>query len=217
MDIGKFLKGFADIVLVKNIMYNNKVFYKKAGAVLGFIASVLVVGFVFFQITLSPVVEQEIIEAKRVNTLVTGDPEAGKSGFFYFMIYPHQANPSSAYASNLSTSNAYEYATSGDVACTGETPFNTPFDIVVKVGVNVTDGWNTTSNKWDNNYMWCLLTCSNLSIASNTNMSEIEIKNTSSYRWMHYYLNNGGSGYTISEGQKFDVTDVQLWVKRLVS
>jgi len=147
---------------------------------------------------------------------VTGDPVAGQSGFFYFTVWTHQADPGSAYANNLTYTNGYEYATSGDVVATGETPFNTAFDIVLKVGVNVSDGWNTTESRWDEAYQWLTLTCADLSIEADTNMTEIQIANTSTYAWYQYYLNNGGAGYTINEGEHFNVTSCKFWVKRLV-
>lgn len=157
------------------------------------------------------------MKEKRIPFLVTGDADpGGATGFFYFMIYPHQAAPGTAYKSNLSNASAYEYSDSGNAVCTGETPYGTTFDIVVKVGVTSADGKNTTTNLWDNNYMWVTLTCSALSIGANTNMTELEIYNNTGYRYMQYYLNNGGAGYTITEGQSFNVTSVKFWVKRIV-
>jgi hypothetical protein len=154
---------------------------------------------------------------QRVPTLITGDANPGdNSGFFYFMIYPHQASPGTAYATNLSNATAYEYSDSGNVSATGETPYSTTFDIVLKVGITDEDGQWTRNNTWNPDYAWMLLTCADLGIGADTNMTEIEIANTSTYCWRHYYLNNGGSGYTIIEGQNFNITSVKYYVQRIV-
>lgn len=164
-----------------------------------------------------PFIEQKIIEAKRIPTLVTGDGNPGdNSGLFYFMIYPHQAVPSTAYASNLSNASAYEFSDVGNTSCTGETKYGTTFDIVVKVGVTDDDGKNTTTGFFDNSYLWVTLSCADLSIGANTNMTEIQLGNISSYGWYQYYLNNGGSGYTVTEGQSFNITSTKYWVMRIV-
>ena len=140
--------------------------------------------------------------------MADGDPGSGVSGFFYAMIYPHQADPGTAYASNLSNASAYEYTDSVNSSMTGETPFSTTFDVVIKWGWNATHDWNSTGSVWEDSWVWLVTTCSVLSISANTNMTELEIANaTGSYRYMHYYLNNGGAGYTISQSQKFNFTD----------
>jgi hypothetical protein len=146
-----------------------------------------------------------------------GDPGAGKSGFFYKMVYPHQALPNTAYASNLSNATAYEYSDTGDNgACTGETPYLTTSDIVVKVGVNGTDGYNATTTAWDNSFVWVNITCADLSIGL-TDMSEVQIGTSgTTYRWMQYYVNNGGVGYQIDVGDHFNITSVKMGVMRPV-
>jgi len=180
-----------------------------------FIASML-----FVAIVMQPVVENEIItveevEVKREPTLITGDADPGdNSGFFYAMIYPHQASPGTAYASNLSNSSAYEYADCGNCSMTGETPHSTTFDIVVKVGITDEDGYN--SSGWQMGWTWMLMTCADLSIGADTNMSEVHIGNSSTYAWNHYYLNNGGSGYTIVENEAFNITSAKYYVQRIV-
>ena len=200
---GKYINNDAEYIYVIPVVFN------------GAYNSCFVVLFLSLD-AFSPVVERIVFEKRKV-VLAVGDPAAGESGFFYYMVYPHQAAPAVAYASNLSTASAYEYATSGTVSCTGETPFGTAFDLVVKVGVNVTDGWNTTDSRWDDSFVWCTLSCADLGVGADTNMTEYQIANNSGYRWMQYVLNNGGVGYTIVEGQSFNVTSVKQWVKRLVT
>ena len=47
-------------------------------------------------------------------------------------------------------------------------------------------------------------------------MTEQFIGNSTNYAWYHYYFNNAGSGYTITEGQSFNVTGVKFYVQRIV-
>jgi len=196
-------------------MKNEKKNSLKAGMLLTMFAVAFVAGIMMLS-SVTDVVEHHIyVERKMV--LVTGDGDPGdNSGFFYFMIYPHQADPGTAYASNLSNATAYEYSDSINTSATGETPYSTAFDIVIKVGCTDEDGYNTTSSAWDDSYMSMTLTCADLSIGGDTSMTEIQIVNHSSYRWMHYYLNNGGSGYTINEGESFNITSAKYYVNRIV-
>lgn len=187
----------------------------KAGGLL----SLIIIGAIasgVYLFSVSNIVEEQISE-QRVPASVTGDADPGdNSGFFYFMIYPHQADPGTAYATNLSNATAYEYSDSGNTSATGETPFETTFDIVLKVGVTNEDGQWTSNSTWNDAYMWINLTCADLSISADTDMNETEIANTSSYRWMHYWLNNNGAGYTVAEGASFNVTSVKFYVQRIV-
>jgi hypothetical protein len=186
----------------------------KAGTLLTCFVIAAIAGMMIVSNIQEPIMKQ--LSVQRQPTLVTGDgdPGAGVSGFFYFMIYPHQAVPATAYASNLSNATAYEFSDVGNASCTGETPSGTTFDIVVKVGVDDSDGENGTV--WMDSWTWCLITCADLSIGANTNMTEIQLANTSEYAWYQYYMNNGGAGYTIAEGQAFNVTSVKLYVNRIV-
>lgn len=181
-----------------------------------FVLVAMTVAVFFVLASLEEPITHKNIEVARVKVLVTGDadPGAGNSGFYYFMIYPHSADPGTDYATNLSNATAYEFSDIGNTSCTGETPYNTAFDIVLKVGVNDTDGLNMSSSAWDDDYIWLTLTCSDLSIGADTNMTEIEIDNTASYRWMHYYLNNGGVGYQIVLGEHFNVSSCKFYVMR---
>lgn len=190
---------------------------RKVGLVLGFCfaltATVLYLGFIIGQ----PVIENKLMPEHREPMLVTGDADPGdNSGFFYFMIYPHQADPATAYASNLSNATAYEFSDVGNTTCTGETPYSTTFDIAIKVGATNEDTYYTANQTKNDAWNWCLLTCADLGIGADTNMSQICIGNNTDYVWYHYYLNNGGAGYTITEGQSFNITAVKYYVQRIV-
>ena len=200
-------------------MVNKKTGFLKAAVPFGLLFVGVVVGMLYLSTIQEPIIEQAV-HMRRVPTLVTGDgnPGDGVTGFFYYAAYPHQADPGTAYASNLSNATAYEYSDTGDNnACTGWTPYATTFDLVVKVGVNNSDGYNITAAAWDDTYMWMNLTCANLTIGADTDMTEIEIAAQGTvYRYMHYYLNNGGAGYTIDVGDKYNVTSVKFGVLRPV-
>ena len=188
----------------------------KAGGLLSLIVIGAIVGGIYLFSVNDAVVEYEV-EAQKVPTQVTGDADPGdNSGFFYFQIRPHEADPETAYATNQSNATAYEYSDSGNVSATGETPFETTFDILIKVGVTDEDGQWSSNNTWNDAYMWLNLTCADLSISADTDMNETEIANTSSYRWMHYWLNNAGAGYTITEGESFNITSAKYYVMRIV-
>jgi len=160
-------------------------------------------------------VQDVVFEHERSNQLIAladGNPGAGVGGFFYFMYYPHQAVPGTAYASNLSNATAYEFSDTVNASLTGETPYATTFDLVIKWGYNSSQDWNSTGSNWEDAWVWITCTNADISIGADTNMTEIEIANTSaSYRWMHYYMNNGGAGYTITHGQSCNTTSVKPW------
>jgi hypothetical protein len=199
---------------------NNHSIFKagKFGLLITVIAIGFIVGMLYSSSIQDPIIKQSYV--KRIATRVTGDgdPGAGKSGFFYMMIYPHQALPNAAYAVNLSNATAYEFSDTGDNnACDKETPYLTTFDIVVKVGVNNTDGYNASTPAWDNSFVWVNITCADLVIGANTDMSEVQIgASGTTYRWMQYYVNNGGVGYQIDVGDHFNITSVKMGVMRPV-
>ncbi len=193
--------------------------FLKAGGLIGFIVIGLAVGSLYLA-SVSDVVEEHIVEVRKTTLIPVGDYNPGdNSGYFYFMVKNHSANPTVEYASNVTNgtinSNCYEWSDFWNTTATGETPYSTTFDIVIKTGVTNEDGQWTSNNTWNPDYNWLLLTCADLSIGADTNMTEIEIANTSSYAWYHYYDDNGGSGYTITEGQSFNITSAKFYVQRI--
>ena len=168
----------------------------------------------------SEVVQENVIEKMdvlREPILVTGDPDPDVTGFYYCKIYPHSGDPYNDYAVNLTNASSYEYSDVGNTTMTGETPYETTFDIVIKIGINDDDGLYTGNSSWSDGYSWMLLTCADLSIGADTNMSWVEIgTDGTDYRWIHYFLDNDGSGYTISEGASFNITSAKFYVQRVV-
>ena len=143
-----------------------------------------------------------------------GDP-GDASGLNYFMVYPHQSNPTNVYDTNLSNASAYEFSDLGNATCTGETPYSTAFDLVWKVQVTNEDGYWTDNQSRNPDYNWLLATCADLGISADTNCSEYFIANNTELAFYHYYLNNSGSGYTISEGDYFNITSSKFYVQRI--
>lgn len=191
--------------------------YVKAG---GFI-SLIAIGMICVTLYLATVndsIEESVVEIRKPTLIPVGDYNPGdNSGFFYFMVYPHQPTPATAYAENLSNTSAYEFSDSWNTSTTGETPYSTTFDLVWKVGVTDEDGQWTSNSTWNENYHWFLLTCADLSIGVDTNISKqvIEDPTGNDYAYYHYYINDGGSGYTIIEGESFNITSGKFYVQRI--
>ncbi len=166
------------------------------------------------------IIEIEEKRDKWINIGTEADPGAGVSGVKNYYIYPHQAD-TSVYDSNLTEANAYSHfdATPGlNEPLEGYPPYDTAFDIVTFVQINYTNAYNSTGGFWDKNYTRWLITCSDLGISSDTVMSESKWISTSGnsegdVAYLHFYDNNGGSGYTITHGQEVNVTSnkFQYW------
>lgn len=192
--------------------------FKTVGVVGLLIVGVVVGMFVLFQ--LSPVVVQTQVEQMRVRTwnpipIGDGPFDGENSTFLYFMNYPHQASPGTAYASNLSNSSlgggAYEFRDLLDGEMTNETPYNTPYDKVVKFVVNDTVGYNVSGSRWEDSWVRANLTCDfdYATDISDESMTIVQIANTSSLAWYHGYLNNAAAGYQITKDEKFNITEVK--------
>ena len=183
--------------------------YKKASYTVG-IFTLIAIGFVAGMLATNQVtetiVENEVIilKERKWQQVALGDPVGDDTGFCEFYHYPHEADPATAYATNLSTASAYEYITSLSGEMTGETPHSTTFDYVCKIVVNSTIGYNATNTHWETD--WVAL---NISVDYDfgtdidwTAMTLVEITNHSAKCWYNGYINNAGSGYTLSQNQK---------------
>lgn len=191
------------------------------GASMLTILAVVFVAGIFFNVQVTkPIVEQEIVdeiivkqrEWKR-NALADADPGSGNTGFMYIMVYPHQADPGTAYASNLSNATAYEYSDSTDCELTGETPWGVTVDFVKKIRINNTDGYNSSGSQWQDDWSRANISVDFdfLSDISDSAMTKVVIgTDGTTYRWYNCYINNGGSGYTITKGESFNITALTL-------
>jgi hypothetical protein len=137
------------------------------------------------------------------------DPGGTSSGFMYFMVYPHQAAPGTAYAANLSNATAYEFSDSLNTEMTGETPYSTTFDFVLKFRVNTTVGYNTSGSRWEDSWVRANITCNfdwATDISTLSSMTIIQIGNNTQFAWYHAYINNAAAGYQIGKNERFNVT-----------
>lgn len=124
-------------------------------------------------------------------------------------------------STDLSEGHASVYAHFGagaslDAALSGNVPYDTEFDIVIECQYNYTHAYNTSTPGWDVDYVKGLITCADLSIGADTEMSESTdfISNTGSTSSdtakINFYMDNGGSGYTMSHGETFNVTSFKM-------
>jgi len=139
-----------------------------------------------------------------------GNPGAGASGMLEIFIYPHDADPDTTYATNLSSASAYASRNTWNGTLTGNVPYDTEFDIVIKARYNVSHAYNTTSSAWDMAYVKALITSADLGIGADTEMSKVQTANNTDFMWVQFYMNNGGAGYTRSHGLTTNVTSVKL-------
>lgn len=164
-----------------------------------------------------PEIEETHVRSWHRIPLVLGDAPLAhnETGVSYEMSYPHQAVPATAYASNLSNATAYEFYDGLDNEMTGDTPYDTTFDLVVKVQVNATLAYNTTGSTWELDWIYANMTCADLSVGASTECVETEIGNNATYIWVHYYLQDAdggaGSGFTLTHGESFNVTEFEFW------
>jgi len=156
--------------------------------------------------------------ARGWNTIASaqeGGPSLGAAagGVLQVYVYAHQGTPGTAYATNLTNvTGALCYASANNLnaALTGNVPYATAFDLVYKIRVNVTEAYNTTSSTWMTSWVRSLITNANLGISADTAMTGVEITSTGTWMWMNFYINNGGSGYTITHGQQCNTTSYKL-------
>jgi len=178
------------------------------------LVSTLVIGLITASILMftvqEPITQTTIQEDLSWNHILgDADPGAGNSGFMYFMTYPHQGVPGTAYASNLSNATAYEYSDSIDTELTGETPHTTTFDFVMKFRVNQTVGYNVSSSTWETSWVRSNITCDfdyATDIGADSVMTIVQIATSTDYAYYHAYINNANAGYQITHDEKFNVT-----------
>ena len=184
----------------------------KEYAIKGSAVTLLTIGLVVGMLVISnsSPVPTEVVEQVRqwqkdvLHPVGDNDPGVGNSGVLRVYIYKHQANPATAYASNLTapSANVYAYGDTNNTHIGSIVPYNTAFDIVVKVRWNKTHAFNETSHVWEHSWVRGNITCAAFGLSDDA-MGEQNISGTTNdvYIWMHYYWNNAGVGETISRGQ----------------
>jgi hypothetical protein len=141
-----------------------------------------------------------------------GTVGATEGGVLQVYIWKHAAVPGTTYASNLSNASAdcYAWANTLDEAMTGNVPYDTTFDIVYKIRVNVSQAYNSTGSNWETAWVRCNITCANLAIGADSAMVGVEIVNNTDFMWMNFYVNKAAAGYTITHGQQVNITSFKL-------
>lgn len=182
--------------------------------------SCIVIGTVCGFVLLSTTDVQQIVASAGQRGWVTtasaqeGGVSLGSSngGVLQVYIYKHQASPGIAYATNLSNVSAFCYAWANNlnVAMTGNVPYGLTFDIVYKVRVNVSEAFDTIGSVWMETWVRSNITCANLGITPDTPMVGVQISNNTDWMWMNFYINNVGSGYTITNGENVFIDAYEL-------
>jgi len=158
-------------------------------------------------------VVEYVVERKAEWTHITGDGDPGgdTSGFMYGMAYPYQADPGTAYASNLSNATAYEFRDTLDGEMTGETPYDTTYDWAFKYRVNDTVAYDTVNSTWREDWVRAYLTADFTSNAdfSNIAMTIYQIGNSTDFMWFHAVIQDAdggaGTGFTITHGETYTI------------
>lgn len=171
--------------------------------------TVVVIGIISGMFILTSVLSPEVMRSWRP-VRADGNPGAGASGMVNLFIYPHSAVPGTTYATNLTTGNAYAHRNTWNGSMTGEVPYDTEFDIVVKARFNTTHAWNLTTPGWDMDYVKALITCADLGIGADTEMTAVQTASSATFVWVQFYVNNADAGYTVSHGVTTNVTSVKL-------
>ena len=164
------------------------------------------------------------LNMKGWNTIASaadGNPGTGASGVLEIFIYKHQGTPGTAYAANLSSASPDCYAARNTLngACTGNVPYATTFDIVIKCRYNVTHAYNTTGSVWEITWVKGLITCANLAVGADTALTSVttncvKIGSNATYMWVNYWISDSnagaGAGFTITHGQIVNVTSFKM-------
>lgn len=193
--------------------------YKKAGFGTGMVI-MLVIGMMFGYMAVQPQLQVDergwhVLFSGNLAQAAEADPGAGASGILEIFIVNHSAAPSDAYNENTSatiegwcTANGLGYATADDSDV--EIAYDTTFDIVVRVRGNTTHCYRT--DKFYDTDLNVTITSADLSISADTDCTRVVSSNDTGYDFIYvnFYLNNGGSGYTISKGSTAEIQNIKF-------
>lgn len=193
----------------------------------GYVFTMILIGLsvlILVATSFSPVTENNSFVSKPVSErvwelapLADADPGAGNSGFLEGRHNPYAATPLTTYNANISNATAYEFSDSINSTMTGETPYDTVFDVAHRHRFNVTDLYNSTGSTWELDWVYLNITCADLGIATAITMEEIEIVNNSEFAWVTFYIQDAdggaGTGFTITHDEKVNAT-YQLYIFR---
>jgi len=165
------------------------------------IATCIMIGFIVTMLVTTQVQETIVISIPREWRDVGGIqfPQPDASGVIITRVYPHQALPGTAYATNLTNASAYAYG-QRNTSMTGECPRNTLFDVVSTVRFNRSDIENGTV--FQLTYARMNWTCVVLGVGALTSMTAVNISDQVlgdrlEYMFVNFYDNNAGAGWSI--------------------
>ena len=207
-------------------MKDKNIFKNKAGksiGLLGLITIAFIAGILITSTSTTPFVEKEKIipiSERNIKPIPLGVAalEADTSGLLYAHIRNHTSDPTSSNAfgygqrnhTNTSYANCFEFYDYGNNSMTGETPFNTAFDILILYRYNQAVSYNSTSGIYEIDWVHMNITCSDLSINSPLTMEEVEIGTDGTYFYVAYYVQDSdggaGTGFTIAQNENFNMT-----------
>jgi len=194
----------------------NSINLKKAGLLIALV-SLFCVGILINALSVKEVVESPVVmKVKTWQPVGDATLSGDDSGFLTFMVWDDVADPATTYATNLSNASAdcYEYLDSLDGEMTGETPYSTAVNYVLKIRINDTVGYNTSSSQWMPSWIYPNITVDfdTATDVSWTSMTMVEVTNNSNFAWYQCYIDNGGAGYTITHNEKFNATvNCSMW------
>ena len=203
------------------MLENKRSFSLKAGGILsGFVVGV-VIGIVLFAGIGDPIINDNdfrswelVAEWTPVSPVYAeADPGAGNSGILEIFYVNHSAG--NDYASENTSATLETWCdTSGLGYCNAddsdtELAYDTAFDIVVRVRCN--DDAKRDSTWWDTDVR-VRMTSADLSIAGDTEMTRSITANNSDYTFLYlnFYLDGGGSGYTLTKGESNEITSIKF-------
>lgn len=145
------------------------------------------------------------------NFIMVGGPVGAAGGVTQMYVVAHEASPYTAFASNVTTNMSYVSVI--NTTGTGNVPYNTPFDIVVRVQFTYTHAYNVSNTSWAKAWVNASFECAELSLSGWIEACEAVIGNSGDSSddvlWVNFWLQDAdggaGSGFQISHGQTITV------------
>ena len=188
---------------------------RKAGGYLA-IAVFVVLCLVVANVGLQPSVVERRAWVRQIGWGAVADynPGAGLSGWLNMTVYDHMSTPAGIYAANL-TNNASSFAWTNvnNTHAGSDVPYGNTFDLVLKVRLNVSDGFSSGNSTWMPSWVRANVTCPALGLAD-VGMTRVVIGDNATFMWLHFYVNGGGAGYTIGKGQNVTVCSFSVDIMR---
>lgn len=190
--------------------------FLKAGGLSVILFSLLCIGILVSTISFQDVITNPLEPRKWFNNaLADHDPTGDMGGYIYFMTVALDTTPADSLNSNITMgTTAYEESDVINSEMGNETPHSTAYMYVINFKVNDTTSYNSSGTVWMPSWIYMNITVDHefASDVAWVQMDLIEIANNTNFAWYHGYINNSGSGYTITNNEKFNATvNCTLW------